>query len=135
MNQRPSNPAVIRQQVNDLKEEFVRHRDRVDELSEKLQPLIDLPNDIRKYRQELEELKGMNRQLHQIFSSHERLCTEIAKSAEQRAVDAHKQRERIEKKLDDFITASESEKTTYTRAFIAVLVAALTFFLVPFFSR
>lgn len=118
MNGKTWNPAIIRQKLEDLSQEFAEFKD-----------------ELRAYREEVQEVKGMSRDLHQIFLSHERICSEMAKVQEQRATTAAEQRERIEKKIDSFITASDQKESTIVKSVIAILVAALAFFVIPFFTR
>ena len=68
------------------------------------------------------EARGMAVSALQAIQSHERLCLERAKNSEQ-------QRNRMEAKIDQ-ITSSQ-DRQLY--AVIGLLVAALAFFLIPYF--
>lgn len=81
------------------------------------------------------EARGMVRDLRQVIESHERHHIEASKTAALQSEHAGEQRSRIEKKLDDFIEASDAQTTRQVAAVIAILISALAFFLVQFFTR
>ena len=82
-----------------------------------------------------QEARGMCRDLKQIYASHERYCVESKRNADLRADKADAQRLRIEDKLDEFIASMGKKEARQLAALVAILLAALTFFLIPYFTR
>ncbi len=70
------------------------------------------------------EARGMARDALQIIQSHERICLE-------RSTNADEQRERIEDKVNSIVSLQRQQML----AVIGILVAALAFFLIPYFQH